>query len=74
MLCYGMNCSARAQNAKPPSVAKRGMRNVWLVAGRWNRDFLDEVSLFPNGAHDDQVDAFSGAFASLAARKARILA
>ena len=54
------------------SAAEAG--NIWLVAGRWNRDFLDEVSLFPNGAHDDQVDAFSGAFASLAARKARILA
>lgn len=54
------------------SAAEAG--NVWLVAGRWNRDFLDEVSLFPNGAHDDQCDAFSGAFATLAAKRARILA
>lgn len=47
--------------------------NIWLVTGRWNRDFLDEVSLFPNGAHDDQVDAMTGAFSVLVARKARIL-
>lgn len=30
-----------------------------LVKGKWNRDFLDELSLFPEGAHDDQVDAVS---------------
>jgi predicted phage terminase large subunit-like protein len=47
---------------------------VSILSGRWNRDFLDEIALFPNGAHDDQCDAFTGAFASLASRKARILA
>lgn len=25
----------------------------------WARDFLEEVALFPNGEHDDQVDAFT---------------
>jgi predicted phage terminase large subunit-like protein len=36
--------------------------NVKIVAGRWNVDFLDEAALFPNGAHDDQVDAVAGAY------------
>ena len=53
------------------SAAEAG--NVYLVAGKWNRDFLDEVSIFPMGAHDDQVDAFTGAFANLATRRARLL-
>ncbi len=36
--------------------------NVVLVRGNWNRDFLDEVEMFPYGDHDDQVDAAAGAF------------
>jgi predicted phage terminase large subunit-like protein len=39
--------------------------NVKLVKGAWNAAFLDEIELFPNGAHDDQVDALSGAFGKL---------
>lgn len=35
--------------------------NVKLVKGVWNAAFLDEIELFPNGMHDDQVDALSGA-------------
>lgn len=46
------------------SSAERG--NVKLVRGRWNGDFLDEFELFPVGAHDDIVDATSGAFTILA--------
>lgn len=36
-------------------------RRVFLVAGEWCRNFLDEVELFPFGQNDDQVDAASGA-------------
>lgn len=54
------------------SAAEAG--NVALVAGAWNRDFLDEVSLFPNGANDDQVDAMTGAFHMLTGKRVRILA
>ena len=32
---------------------------VVLVRGPWIGDFLDEVSRFPDGRHDDQVDAVS---------------
>ncbi len=28
----------------------------------WNRAYLDELAVFPMGAHDDQVDASSGAY------------
>ena len=50
--------------AKPvSSAAEHG--KVILVRGEWNRTFLQELEYFPDGAHDDQVDALSGAHASL---------
>lgn len=36
--------------------------NVFLASGPWNQPYLKEVLDFPNGKHDDQVDASSGAF------------
>ncbi|MET0039306.1 phage terminase large subunit [Dehalococcoides mccartyi] len=39
--------------------------NIYLVNGLWINDFLDEIEAFPSGAHDDQVDALSGAFVQL---------
>lgn len=35
---------------------------LFLIQGAWNEAFLDELSVFPAGAHDDQVDALSGAY------------
>lgn len=48
-----------------PYAAQAEARNVKLVAGAWNHEYLDELAMFPNGAHDDQVDASSGAFNKL---------
>lgn len=45
-----------------PVAAQAEAGNVKLVRGPWNDVFLDEVCMFPSGAHDDQVDALSGAF------------
>ena len=44
--------------------------NVKLVAGDWNRAFIEEHRLFPRGAAMDQVDAASDAFAELSATPA----
>lgn len=49
-----------------PFAAQAEAGNVVLVKGHWNAAFLDELVVFPNGAHDDQVDAVSGAFSKLA--------
>jgi predicted phage terminase large subunit-like protein len=49
-----------------PLAAQCEARNVKLVRGAWNGAFLDELTVFPQGKHDDQVDALSGAFAKLA--------
>lgn len=39
--------------------------NVKLVRGSWNEVFLAELEAFPDGAHDDQVDAAADAFDEL---------
>ncbi|MCG6630628.1 phage terminase large subunit, partial [Acinetobacter baumannii] len=39
--------------------------NVRMLRGDWNKDFIEELRNFPNGTHDDQVDAGSDAFNEL---------
>jgi predicted phage terminase large subunit-like protein len=46
--------------------------NVRMLRGPWNRDLLDEMRMFPNGAKDDQIDACSRAFAHLSENKPSI--
>jgi predicted phage terminase large subunit-like protein len=36
--------------------------HVYLVEGKWNLPFIEELCVFPDGDYDDQVDAASGAF------------
>ena len=45
-----------------PLASRAEAGKVKLVRGNWLADFLDEATSFPNGAHDDQVDAVTGAF------------
>lgn len=49
-----------------PLAAQCEAGNVKLLRGAWNAAYLDEMTSFPLGAHDDQVDASSGAFSSIA--------
>lgn len=42
-----------------PLAASAEAGNVVLVAGEWNRDFINECVAFPGKRHDDQVDAAS---------------
>jgi predicted phage terminase large subunit-like protein len=48
--------------------------NVKLVRADWNAAYLAEIASFPEGAHDDQVDASSGAFNKLAIPTSRVAA
>jgi len=38
---------------------------VDMVRAAWNKAFVTEAELFPDGAHDDQVDGFSGAHTAI---------
>lgn len=49
-----------------PLASQAEIGNVWIYSGEWVRQFLDEFEAFPYGAHDDQVDATTGAFNRLA--------
>ena len=48
--------------------SQAGAGNVRIVRGAWNREWIDEVSVFTglDGARDDQVDATTLAFNKLA--------
>lgn len=48
-----------------PAAAKAAAGVVHVLDRHWTDAFLDELCSFPNGAHDDQVDAFAGAEAML---------
>lgn len=48
-----------------PVAAQAEAGNVKIIAGQWNEAFLNEVELFPNGSHVDQIDAMSRAFSRL---------
>lgn len=48
-----------------PMAAQAEVGYVRLIRGEWNAAFLDEISSFPAGQHDDQIDAASGAFNKL---------
>lgn len=54
----------KADRARPFAAQVNGS-NVSMVEGPWNYPFLEEMSVFPGGKYDDQIDASSRAFAGL---------
>jgi predicted phage terminase large subunit-like protein len=48
-----------------PFAAQWQAGNVEVVRGAWNDAYFSELEAFPDGGHDDQVDASSDAFAEL---------
>ena len=59
---YAERASGTKEIRAEPFAAQCEAGNVKLVRGDWNETYLDELTVFPNGLHDDQVDASSGAF------------
>ncbi|WP_042298973.1 phage terminase large subunit [Paraburkholderia kururiensis] len=48
-----------------PLASQMEAGNVYMLRAPWNDALIAEMRMFPNGAHDDQVDACSRAFSSL---------
>lgn len=48
-----------------PFQAQAMAGNAGMLAGPWNEAYLKELTAFPNGINDDQVDGTSGAFNKL---------
>jgi len=51
-----------------PLASKAEAGNVVLCPGEWRDDFRAEAADFPNGKHDDQIDAAAGADSKLTIR------
>lgn len=52
-----------------PFAAQVNVGNVLMLRAPWNDSYKAELRMFPNGAHDDQVDASSRAFNAIALRE-----
>jgi predicted phage terminase large subunit-like protein len=48
-----------------PLASQVNVGNVCLLEAEWNDALIAEMRMFPNGAHDDQVDALADAFNTL---------
>lgn len=57
----------KVQRAEP-FAAQVNVGNVSMMRAPWNDDVINEMRMFPNGAHDDIVDASSRAFNALMAK------
>lgn len=63
---WGVKTTGPKEERAKPLSAQAEAGNVKLLAGPWNNDFLNEAEAFPTpSAHDDQIDAASGALAKL---------
>ncbi len=60
--CYADKVTGSKEIRAEPFAAQVQGGNVWMVAGSYQNDLLDEMVSFPNGKFKDQVDACSGAF------------
>ena len=61
MVSSASETGSKLVRAQPLS-AQAEAGNVKIVRAPWNKTFIDELEVFPNGKHDDQVDACAGAF------------
>ncbi len=61
-ICNGIRStgSKEIRATLPSSKAEAGL--VYIVNKHWTAELINELVAFPKGAHDDQVDAISGAF------------
>lgn len=57
-----------------PASAQAEAGNIRVLKGKWNDAFFRELENFPDGAHDDIVDALSGAYLMLTESNYNIMA
>lgn len=57
--------SGSKENRANPFASQVQAGNVMLLKGDWNEEYIAELESFPDGSHDDMVDASSDAFNKL---------
>lgn len=55
-----------------PFASQVGGGTVHILKRSWTKDYIEELKYFPNGRHDDRIDASSGGFNRLAKRRRKI--
>lgn len=68
--CFADKVTGSKDIRAEPFAAQCQGNNVWMVAGRWNGDFLDEAEGWPQGKYRDQIDAAAGAFNRMTSKPA----
>lgn len=58
-LCRGYNPVKNKADRAQPWLGLIDNGRFHIVRGTWNQEFKDELEQFPNGLHDDQIDAVS---------------
>lgn len=61
---FSLESGDKATRAEPLA-SQINVGNVRMLRADWNESFAHELASFPNGAHDDQVDALSRAYSEL---------
>ncbi len=69
---YGIRATGSKETRANPVSAAAQAGLIHVVEGPWLGELFDELEVFPGGAHDDQVDALSGAFAKIAGSGSRL--
>lgn len=64
-----VKATGNKEHRAAPLSSQAEISNVLMLEGDWNRAWIAEAENFPNGAHDDQVDAVAGAFNELTSKK-----
>jgi predicted phage terminase large subunit-like protein len=61
----GARATGNKMTRAQPFASQVANHRVKVVVANWNTPFIDEMRYFPVGAHDDMIDAGSGAFNEL---------
>jgi predicted phage terminase large subunit-like protein len=65
----GMRSTGSKEVRATPVASRAEAGDIRICRGSWNTAFLDELTAFPLGTHDDQLDAISGAYQALTDRR-----
>lgn len=66
--------SGSKETRAAPLATQAEAGNLYLVRAPWNDSFVSEASVFPNGRHDDMIDAASRAYMRLIMKRPRKVA
>jgi predicted phage terminase large subunit-like protein len=61
----GIPSTTSKETRAAPFASQAEAGNIYVVNGAWVKDFIEEAEGFPMVEHDDQIDAWSGAFHQL---------